>query len=79
MLAELIAGDEWGSTAVTERMLPVVPPVPAPPALVRREQRTPVGPADVRAVFAAAGLVVDRFEERSEQVQMAEAVRTSLR
>jgi len=75
LLAELIAGDDWGSPALTERMLPVVRSMPPQPQLAKREQRTAISPADVRTVFGAAVRVVDRFEERNEQVQMAEAVR----
>jgi len=76
LLAELVSGDEWGIPGpTTERMLPVVRPMPSAPPLARREPRSPIGPSDVRAVFAAASRTVDQFEVRHEQVQMAEAVR----
>ncbi|MGH2634090.1 MAG: 3'-5' exonuclease, partial [Tepidiformaceae bacterium] len=41
-LAELIGGDEWSNTPLTERHLPSVRPGPGYPQLVRREPRLPV-------------------------------------
>lgn len=77
-LAEVIGGSEWSSTPLNERHLPSVRTAGAYPSLVRREPRVPTSPALVASVFDAAAAVVERFEEREEQREMAEAVRDAL-
>ena len=55
-----------------------IPALSKPPeylALERTEPPVPVTAADLDAGFAAAARVMDRFEDRPEQRQMAEAVR----
>ena len=77
-LADLIGGEEWSNTPLTERHLPSVRPGPDYPQLVRREPRLPVLPEEVSRAFDAAVNVVERFEERDEQRAMAEAVREAM-
>lgn len=77
-LAEFIGGEEWADVPVTERELPAVRPAPDFPALTRRDPRVPIGAVEVERAFAAAARVVERFEERREQQEMAEAVRRAL-
>ncbi|HXU24424.1 MAG TPA: helicase C-terminal domain-containing protein [Tepidiformaceae bacterium] len=77
-LAELIGGDEWSNTPLSERHLPTVRPGPEYPQLVRLDPRVPVQPEEVSRAFDAAINVVERFEERQEQRAMAEAVRRAM-
>jgi DNA polymerase-3 subunit epsilon/ATP-dependent DNA helicase DinG len=76
-LAEVIGGREW-STDASEHVLPAVKPGPAYPVLTRREPRVPVLTAEVRRAFDAAAVSMERYEERPEQREMAEAVRSAL-
>ena len=78
-MAEAIAGDEWREMPVSERALPAVRRAPAYASLDKKETRTAIPAGRVRSVFAAADTVIDDFEERTEQVQMAEAVGESFR
>jgi Rad3-related DNA helicase/DNA polymerase III epsilon subunit-like protein len=78
-LARLIADEEWSNTAAAaERMLPAIKSGAVYPQLTRREPRELVPATQVAAAFTAAAGVVDRFEERQEQVEMAEAVRRGM-
>lgn len=77
-LAEVIAGPQWQEIPPGERMTPPVKPPPELPALVRREPREPVPVARVRSVFEAAPRVFEGFEERPQQLRMAEAVSEAL-
>ncbi|MBI2764616.1 MAG: 3'-5' exoribonuclease [Chloroflexi bacterium] len=78
-LAEIIAGEEWESLPATERSLPTVTPPPEYATLTKREPRQPVLAGEVtRAFNAAAGGAIERFEERPEQREMAEAVRRAM-
>lgn len=78
VLAEVIGGAEWSNTPLTERRLPTVQPANAYPSLTKREPRLPTPAAAVSEAFDAASNVVERFEERTEQREMAEAVRSVL-
>lgn len=77
-LAEIIGGREWSTALDDERHTPMVRPPHEYTALVRKEPRQPVLRAELDRAFAAAGDVVEGFEEREEQRQMAEAVRNGL-
>jgi len=73
--------DRNGCTALegaTERMLPAIRAAPAYPQLTRREPREAVSGRQVAAAFEAAPGVIERFEQRNEQVEMAEAVRKGM-
>jgi len=84
-LARFVAVNEPGLAAAISgsgrEQAPVGSPIPAlskPPEylpLERTEPPVPVTAADLEAGFAAAARVMDRFEDRPEQRQMAEAVR----
>ncbi|HEX6032509.1 MAG TPA: exonuclease domain-containing protein, partial [Tepidiformaceae bacterium] len=78
LVAELIAGEAWQDVPPGERELPTIRPGPAYPALVRREPTLPTPAEELERVFAAAPSVFERFEERDEQRQMAEAVRDAM-
>ncbi len=73
-LAALIGEDGATPVQVTRPMLPEARKVEGVPPLVRREKRQPVAPAAIGEAFRTAMSVVEQFEERAEQVQMAEAV-----
>jgi DNA polymerase-3 subunit epsilon/ATP-dependent DNA helicase DinG len=77
-LAEVIAGGEWADAPLTERLLPTVRPGVQWPALEKKEPRVTISSAEVAAVFAAGRDELERFEERQEQRDMAEAVRGAL-
>lgn len=77
-LAEVIGGDAWADEPVSERQLPIVRPAPDLVPLVRREPTLPVHAGEVDRAFDAAAGVMERFEERVEQREMAQAVRTAL-
>lgn len=72
-LAQLIGGSELGEDGA--RPSPAFRPAPDHPPLEKVEPPSPVSPGEVAAAFAAAGRVLPRFEERDEQLAMAEAVR----
>jgi Rad3-related DNA helicase/DNA polymerase III epsilon subunit-like protein len=76
-LAETIAGGEWDDLPPTERALPTVRPAPAWPGLTKADPRVPVPAGKVAAAFAAAARMPG-FEERPEQLEMAEYVRNGL-
>ena len=59
----------------TERALPTVRPAPLYASLEKQDPRLPTPAGKVRSVFAAAETAMSGFEERPEQLQMAEAVR----
>jgi len=77
-LAEVIAGPQWQEIPPGERMTPPIKPPRDLPPLVRREPREPVPVARVRSVFDAAPRVFEGFEERPQQLRMAEAVAAAL-
>ncbi len=77
-LAESIAGSDWEDLPVTERALPSVRPALSLPALAKRENPAPVAAGRVREVLAAGAHVLAGFEERPEQVEMADAVRRAM-
>jgi predicted DnaQ family exonuclease/DinG family helicase len=77
-LAELIGGEEWSTAPSAERHLPVVRPAAEYAPLVRRDSRLPVHAGEVSRAFEAAAVVMERFEERQEQREMAEAVRSAM-
>jgi DNA polymerase-3 subunit epsilon/ATP-dependent DNA helicase DinG len=57
--------------------LPVPRPFEMPPALDVRSPAQPIRPRDVENVFAGLSRVVPAFEQRPEQLEMAEAVRAA--
>ena len=64
---EAAAGDEFEAPALPERWQP-------PEPLARAETPEPVTTEEVREALAGAERVVERFEERPQQAEMAEAV-----
>jgi DNA polymerase-3 subunit epsilon/ATP-dependent DNA helicase DinG len=76
LLAEVIAGEEWDKRSAGSH-IPVLRPAPENEPLEARDPRAAVSQAEVRKAFAAAPAVFERFEERPEQIEMAEAVRQS--
>ncbi|HEY5475096.1 MAG TPA: helicase C-terminal domain-containing protein [Tepidiformaceae bacterium] len=77
-LAEVIAGPGWAEVPIEERLLPSVRPTLPLPTLEKREPRTAITSAEVAKVFAAGRAEMERFEERREQRDMADAVRGAL-
>ena len=75
-LAEAIAGDAWEDLAVSDRALPSVRPSPEYVTLTKRDRRVPVAAGKVSAAFAAAARMAG-FEDRPEQLRMADQVRTA--
>ena len=75
LLAEVIAGEEWHTFAGSH--LPTLRPAPARQQLKVKDPRGIVGPEELKRAFAAAPAVVDRFEQRPEQMEMCEAVRSA--
>jgi DNA polymerase-3 subunit epsilon/ATP-dependent DNA helicase DinG len=73
-LAAAIAG-AGGQMVAAGSHLPALSAPPEYPALERAEPPVPVTAADLDAGFAAAARVMERFEDRPEQRQMAESVR----
>ena len=74
LLAEVIAGAEWDRRAGGSH-IPVLRPAPALESLEVREPRVAVQAAELQKAFAAAPGSFERFEQRPEQLQMAESVR----
>ncbi|MEO8539569.1 MAG: exonuclease domain-containing protein, partial [bacterium] len=74
LLAQVIAGEEWDQRTAGSH-IPVLRPAAEHEPLEAKEPRVAVTQAEVRKAFAAAPAVFDRFEERPEQLEMAEAVR----
>ena len=74
LLAEVIAGEEWDRRSGGSH-IPVLRPAPALEALEAREPRVAVQAAELQKAFAAAPGSFERFEQRPEQLQMAESVR----
>ncbi|MCC7087531.1 MAG: 3'-5' exoribonuclease, partial [Dehalococcoidia bacterium] len=74
ILAGVIAGEAQPEDA-SARHIPALSPAPGYPALEPRDPPLPVTAADLDAGFRAAATVMERFEERPEQREMAEAVR----
>lgn len=74
LLAEVIAGEEWDRRSAGSH-IPVLRPARETAALTAREPRVAVSVAEVKAAFESAGSVIERFEERPEQLEMAETVR----
>lgn len=72
-LAAVIAGP--AGEADGARHIPALSPPPEYPALTPHEPPLPVTPRDIEAGFRAAATILDGFEERPEQREMAEAVR----
>jgi len=77
-LAEVIGGDEWSNTPAAELHLPTVRQGVDYPVIVRHDPRLPVATEEVAGAFDVAMRVVERFEERGEQREMAEAVRQAM-
>ncbi len=77
-LADVIAGPEWATIPAGERLLPSVRPATAWPALARVEPKVLVTEGEVSAVIDAGSVALERFEERPQQREMAEAVRRAL-
>ncbi|HET7737431.1 MAG TPA: exonuclease domain-containing protein, partial [Tepidiformaceae bacterium] len=77
-LAEVIAGEGWESIPPAERGGPGVRPSPSFPALVKLEPRSPVLPSETRRVFARGSGALSGFEERPEQLAVAETVTGAL-
>jgi len=76
LLASLIAGEEWdGVSAGTH--IPAIRPFAEPETLQVREPRIPVSAVELRRGFEAAPAVFERFEQRDEQREMSDAVRTA--
>ncbi|GAB4326691.1 MAG: helicase C-terminal domain-containing protein [Dehalococcoidia bacterium] len=75
LLAAEIAGDAWREVPAEERAFSLPEPAPQRPALERRDPPLPVRPEEVRAMFQAAPGILDGFEVRQQQLDMAEAVR----
>jgi DNA polymerase-3 subunit epsilon/ATP-dependent DNA helicase DinG len=75
-LAKALGGDPATSTR-HPALLPSPPPFTAPAALAPREHPSPVRPSEVARVFRGLAQVLPDFEQRDEQLQMAEAVRRS--
>ncbi|MEX2080131.1 MAG: exonuclease domain-containing protein, partial [Dehalococcoidia bacterium] len=76
-LAEVIAGEGWQGAPAGERALPVIRPAQTVPQLTRRDPPLAIPAGQVEAAFAAAPGVVSDFEERQEQLDMADAVATA--
>ena len=76
-LAEVLTGDSIEVTD-SQRQAPLVRAAPEAPALVERAPPVPVTATEVLEAFRAASRTWPRFEDREEQVRMAEAVRESL-
>ncbi len=76
LLAQVIAGEEWDRSAPGTH-LPSLRPAPESPALTPRQPRKAVTPPEVAKVFRVAAGVLDGFEERPQQLEMAEAVRVA--
>ncbi len=77
VLAGLIAGEEWEDLPPGEE-LPTIRSAPSFPSLTKREHPIPIAREEIDRVFAAAPGVFERFEERQEQREMAEAVRDAM-
>lgn len=75
-LAEAIAGEEWAARGAGSH-IPAIRPAPELAALKPRDPRAPVLAAEVARAFQAAPAVFERFEQRPEQIEMAEAVRVA--
>ncbi len=73
VLASVIAGPAGGVEGV--KHIPAFSPPPEYPALSPQEPPLPITSGDIEAGFRAAATVLDGFEEREEQREMAEAVR----
>ncbi|HNO64721.1 MAG TPA: helicase C-terminal domain-containing protein [Tepidiformaceae bacterium] len=73
VLAEVIAGEEWARQPAGH--IPALLPAPDIEALTPRSPRKAVSRSDVAKAFSAAGRVLDGFEERPQQLEMAETVR----
>lgn len=76
LLAEMIAGEEWDKRSAGGH-IPSLRPAPERFALEARDPRLPVLTTEVREAFAAAPSSFERFEQRPEQLEMAEAVRSA--
>ncbi len=74
LLAEVIAGEEWDRRSIGSH-IPVLRPAAPLESLEAREPRVAVSAAEVASAFRAADGVLERFEERPEQKEMAEAIR----
>jgi DNA polymerase-3 subunit epsilon/ATP-dependent DNA helicase DinG len=73
LLAAVIAGPD--REVEPARHIPALSAPSEYPALTPREPPLPPGPADIEAGFRAAATVLESFEDRPEQREMAEAVR----
>ena len=76
LLAQVIAGEEWDRRSGGSH-IPVLRPAPERPVLEPREPRIPVQAADLRRAFESAPAGFERFEQRPQQLEMAEAVRSA--
>lgn len=76
LLAEIIAGEEWDRQSMGSH-IPVLKPAEERPRLEPREPWGPVTSREVAKAFAAAPGAFERFEERPEQLEMAETVRSA--
>ncbi|OAI41031.1 hypothetical protein AYO38_04735 [bacterium SCGC AG-212-C10] len=72
-LAEVIAGEEWAS-GVRSGFAPLtIRPATVAPPLTLADPIVPITRGQVRKAFAAAGRVMSGFEERPQQLAMADA------
>lgn len=76
ILAEVIAGEEWDKRSGGSHIPALRPRVEHEP-LEARDPRLPALAAEMQRAFAAAPASFDRFEQRPEQIEMAEAVRSA--
>lgn len=74
LLANLIATDPQDDGVPRESSLPAVHPASLPSPITRRDPPVAVPATRLDAVFAAGQAVIDGYEERAEQRQMAAAV-----
>lgn len=74
VLAEVIAGEEWDGQSSGSH-IPVLRPAIQHEPLVPDDPRRPVLATELARAFGAAPNSFERFEQRPEQLEMAEAVR----
>ncbi len=76
ILAEVIAGQEWDRQSPGSH-IPVLRPAVEHESLEPVEPRRPVLASELQKAFAAAPRSFERFEQRPEQLEMAETVRAA--
>ncbi len=77
-LAGVIGGPGWELMPPREYTIPMPPPVPDWPALVRRETPLALTAEEVGRVFESGASGLSAFEDRPEQLAMADAVRAAM-